>query len=162
MFQVSADRVSPFFTSALVNGATLHMEVDTGAALSLISEATYHRLWPTDVAPELQEVKINLRTSTGEELVVLGSTQVRVQYKEQQEDLCLLVVQGNGPSLLGRDWLTKIRLDWHELHLVQPSSALTLDSVIEKHRTLFKNELGCSLYCTLTWALPRTTSSSPV
>ncbi len=83
MFQVSADRVSPFCTSALVNGATLHMEVDTGAALSLISKATYHRLWPTDVAPELQEVKINLRTYTGEELVVLGSAQVRVQYKEQ-------------------------------------------------------------------------------
>ncbi len=141
MFQVSLDRVSPFCTSALINGATLHMEVDTDTALSLISEATYHRLWPKDVAPELQEVKINLRTNTGEKLVVLGSAQVRAQYKEQREDLCLLVVQGNGPSLLGRDWLAKTRLDRHELHLVQPSSALSLDAVIEKHETLLNNEL---------------------
>ncbi len=93
MFQVSTDKLAPFSTSVVVNGTTLHMEVDTGATLSLISQTTYDRLWPKECAPELRDVFVRLRTYTGEELNVLGSAPVTVKYKEQKQDLNLLVVQ---------------------------------------------------------------------
>ena len=51
------------------------------------------------------------------------------------------VVAGDGPSLLGRDWLSKIRLNWAELYHTQ-QSALTLQDILDKHQTVFSSELG--------------------
>ncbi len=50
-------------------------------------------------------------------------------------------VQGNGPSLLGRDWLAKIRLDWPSMNKVTASSALK-DVLKEARSALFSKELG--------------------
>ena len=36
---------------------------------------------------------------------VLGSIDVNVTYQNQKKQLFLLVVSGDGPSLLGQDWL---------------------------------------------------------
>ena len=38
----------------------------------------------------------------------MGSVSVQVEYKDQHECLPLLVVQGSGSSLLGRNWLQKV------------------------------------------------------
>ena len=54
-----------------VNDSTLQMEVDTGAAASVISEETYRALW-RDNAPLIQQTKVKLRTYTGEILETLG------------------------------------------------------------------------------------------
>ena len=131
-FQVAADRVAPYYAAVVANGKHLRMEIDTGAALSLISEATYRRLWPTNT-PELTSTPIRLRTYTGEGLNVKGSIEVKVEHNGQKENLHLLVVQGNGPSLMGRDWLLRIKLDWSKLHSVKESSPpepRTLDAVL--------------------------------
>ena len=57
------------------------------------------------------------------------------------EDLGLVVVGGGGPSLLGRDWLGRLRLDWREVYNLRATSD-TLDSLLAKHTDLFRNELG--------------------
>ena len=89
------------------------MEVDTGASVSLISNETFTKLWPDEQGrPELQHSASRLRTYTRQEMEVQGSVTVKVTYGSQQETLPLLVVAGDGPSLLGRDWLQKLRLDW--------------------------------------------------
>lgn len=55
---------------------------------------------------------------------MLGTIKVDVLVNETEEHLPLVVVAGNSPSFLGRDWLEKIRLDWEELHCLQSSSLL--------------------------------------
>ena len=57
------------------------------------------------------------------------------------EDLGLVVVDGDGPSLLGRDWLGRFRVDWGEVHELRLSPG-TLESLLAKHANLFGNELG--------------------
>ena len=74
-----------------VNGAPLKMEVDTGATLSLLSEVTYKTLWKNP--PKLKPSTTRLRTYSGQQLVVLGTLVVNVEYEIQQ------VVQ----SLIGAD-----------------------------------------------------------
>ena len=37
-------------------------------------------------------------------------------YKGQVEHLLLLVIRGTGPSLLGQDWMAKLRLNWGQLY----------------------------------------------
>lgn len=39
---------------------------------------------------------------------------------EQQKTLSLLVIAGDGPSLLGRDWLYHHNLEWHKVNHVCP------------------------------------------
>ena len=90
------------------------MEVDTGAALSIISEATYQSLWATNLKPPLKTTDIKLHTYTKKSLQVLGSIEIEMIYKEQSRCLPLLVVGGNGPTLLGRNWLVELKLERKE------------------------------------------------
>eukprot|EP00731_Ephydatia_muelleri_P032474 Em0024g18a len=75
----------PLTVVVRVDDATLEMEVDTGAAASVI----------------------------------------KVKYKDRKARLDLLVVAGDGPSLMGRDWLDD-----------------NLQSLLRKYAELFKEELG--------------------
>ena len=115
------------------------MEVDTGASLSLVSEATYRNLWHFNI-PQLQPTEKVLSTYTGESLEVLGSLSVLVKYGKQKSQLELFIIAGSGPSLLGRDWLLAIKIDWSQLHHMTVPSAL--HKVLQKHATVFKDELG--------------------
>lgn len=38
-----------------------------------------------------------------------------VKFKGQEKELTLQVVETPGPALFGRDWLSKIQLDWGEI-----------------------------------------------
>ena len=112
------------------------MEVDTGAALSIISEETLHQLWPDW---QLTPTQVRLQSYSGEAIQVLGSKMVQLQYKHQVARLPLLVVKGAGPSLFGRNWLQTVRLHWHEIHWVHSSS---LQDLLQKYSAVFSDGLG--------------------
>ena len=116
----------PVTETMLVNGANLEMEVDTGAACSVISAMTYQESWPKDQAPPLYSTKKKLCTYTGEPLQIKGAITVRACYQAETAELELLVVAGTGPSLLGRDWLRTIRLDWESLNRIWTVNAKAL------------------------------------
>ena len=90
------------------------MDIDTGAAVSLISETVYKRLLQTGGTIAMGPSNTKLRTYTGEHIVVLGKATVTVKYKEQTKQLPLHIVGGNGPSLMGRDWLAELTLNWKD------------------------------------------------
>ena len=95
-----------------VNGKKLEMELDTGAAVSLIPHELYKRklhklpLQPTDIV---------LRTYTGEALAPEGLSRVKVALNKQQAVLPLYVVRVDAPPLFGREWLRAIQLNWRDL-----------------------------------------------
>ena len=60
MFLVQADRVAPVKATVTIDGAQLQMEVDTGTALSLISKATYSKLWPASRGSQLRKPAMRL------------------------------------------------------------------------------------------------------
>ena len=117
------------------------MEIDTGASLSIISDETYQSFWTSQPKPELQPTTVKLHTYTQESITVLGSITVDVAYKGQSKTLSLLVVAGQGPSLLGRNWLKELQLDWQELYQINQSED-ALQALLQKHKTVFKEELG--------------------
>ena len=143
LFNMNTNRVKPIQVTVNVNGVDITMEVDTGASVSIISESTYRKYWEKGQAPPIVPSSINLKTYTGEQLSIKGVINVTVKYENQCHSLQLTVVKGSGPSLLGRDWLLKIKLNWEKLHLnyLQPK-ALKLEDVLNRHNVLFKDELG--------------------
>ena len=130
----------PYIVSVSLDGRSTQMEVDTGATLSLMSETTYRKLWK--VPPKLKLTTECLSTYSGQRLVVLGTLSVKVKYEAQQVVLPILVVQGSGPTLLGRDWLKNIQLNWKELSIHYTRKYRSLDEVLTKNEILFRPELG--------------------
>ena len=108
------------------------MDIDTGASLSLVSEHTYQELWPT---VPLQETSVTLTTYTGTPLKVLGLMKATVGYEQQTVTLPLLVVAGVGASLLGRNWLEKLTLNWKTIYSVNVDQ---LQAVLNQNSDVFK------------------------
>ena len=69
LYKVHGAGCVPFRVNIEVEGQQLPMEIDKGASLSLISEATWKRLWPNK---RLLPSTVQLRTYTGEPLSVRG------------------------------------------------------------------------------------------
>ena len=137
MYNLPGPQTNPIQVMVSIEGQDVLMEVDTGASLSVVSEMTYKSM---SSAPPLQSTRAKLCTYTGESLGVLGSISVSVCHNQQQKQLSLLVVSGDGPSLLGRDWLTQLQLDWTAIHqLCTPDE---LQAVLDRHSEVFKDELG--------------------
>lgn len=81
------------------------MEIDTGAAMSVMSRTQQLALFPS---AKLTPSSIVLRTYTTENLHVIGEMIVTVKYQNQQATMPLLVLDGEGPALLGRNWFAHI------------------------------------------------------
>ena len=62
---------------------------------------------------------------------VTGTLNARVRYGDQKQKLVLVVVTGDGPSLLGRNWLKYIRLDWNSIFAVRTIRKKTLDTLLK-------------------------------
>lgn len=144
LFTLSASHTPSITISVKINDKQVLMELDTGAAVSLVSgaavslvsEDTHKQHWPEY---QLQESTAKLKTYSGEHLEVLGSIDVQVAYGEQRVTLPLLVVKGGGPSLFGRNWLEKIKLDWPAIHKIQENP---LDGILAQYQLVFQEGLG--------------------
>ena len=98
------------------------MQVDTGAAVSVISHNVFQNLW--DSSPSLMKSDVKLQSYTGEQIGVIGCFTTSVSYQGQKKNLPLLVVEGSGPSLLGRNWLYSLCLNWRELNILWSGSLI--------------------------------------
>ena len=88
-----------------INGIPITMELDTGAGVSLVSEKT----WAGELRkPQLQKTDIPLEGYPNRPLKVLGTCQVQVKVHGKEAVLPLIVVEGTGISLLGRNWLESV------------------------------------------------------
>ena len=132
----SPGQTLPLSVQVMVDDRPISMEVDTGAALSLVSESTFRRLWPEK---KLLTSRVRLCSYSGEPIAVVGKLDVGVSYRSQIANLPLLVVKGAGPSLFGRNWLQQVRLDWHEIFSLQNTS---LHTILQKHGAVFQDGLG--------------------
>ena len=72
------------------------MEIDTGAAVSIISDRTCTNL-PYLEKPPLQITQVTLRTYRGESIPVLGKLLVKVTCQGINQTLPILVVKEEGP-----------------------------------------------------------------
>ena len=136
LFSIPSGSRTPLYATVLIDNSSLIMEIDTGASFSVISKATYNKLFPSR---PLQSTNVKLKTYTGEPLHVHGQITANVQYQNKKYNLLLIVAGEEGPSLLGRDWLYSLRLDWNTiLHLHHNN----LSDILQKYSSVFSKGLG--------------------
>lgn len=124
-----------------LEGQEMSMHLDTGAAVSLLSEVGYRKA--LSHLP-LKRTKLQLTTYSGEPIPVVGVTSVAVQYGEQRASLPLVVVKGDRPALFGRNWLEKIDLNWSSIFTVAKGSDTdaAVKAVLERHKGVFEEGPG--------------------
>ena len=116
------------------------MEVDTGAAVSLMAENTQRKQFPEAV---LEPPQVWLSTYSAEALQVVGAMKVQVHYDSYVGQHLLYVVSGDGPTLLRQDWLQYIHLNWQSLGVacIQEKPP-TLQAILHEYDDVFSEELG--------------------
>ncbi|XP_040355390.1 uncharacterized protein K02A2.6-like [Ixodes scapularis] len=109
-----------------VEGADVFMQIDTGAAVTIVPESVAKTVFPH---VKCEPSRVNLKTYTGERIPVKGQCDVSVTYENQTLKLPVIVVDNQGkklPLLMGRNWLERLRLDW--------KSVMSLEHVTDSHR----------------------------
>ena len=97
------------WVSPEVQGRVVKMELDTGSAVSVLPYKQYKEHFGH---VKLAKSLVTLKTYTWQKITPKGEMKCIVKFKGQEEELTLQVVETPGPALSGRDWLSKIQLDW--------------------------------------------------
>ena len=106
---------SPMFVKIKVEGVPIQMELDTGAAVSILPLRMYKEKFRHIL---LNETAAKLKTYTGERVQPQGQLAVKVEKDKVVQYLTFIVVDEPGPPLLGRDWLSKIPINWNTIKLI--------------------------------------------
>lgn len=123
-----------------VQGKPITFVVDTASGVTVVSEHLFNSLFPSIT---LNKCHTKLSAYSGHDIAVVGQLDdVNIQYMDQRSNsLTLIVVKGNRPALLGRDWLAKIKLDWKSI--VCHVTPYSLDHVLSKYQdTVFASDFG--------------------
>ena len=106
----------PMYVQVIMEGQPIKMELDTGAAVSIMPYTMYKEKM---AHTQLQKSTVNLKTYTGQWVRPLGEITVQVAKNGTVEHLKLVVVGGLGPPLMGRNWLSQIPIDWVEIKVLR-------------------------------------------
>ncbi|CAF1515164.1 unnamed protein product [Adineta ricciae] len=133
-----------------VNDCSTEMELDTGALHTIIDKSTWQKIG----CPRIQPSKLQLRCYGGTILNIMGECLVNVKYDNRSMQLPVVVVQDPRPSLLGLNWIHRLKVDLNRiifdtdmsvtgLHRILDDS--DLQQIIHKHQNVLNTELGhCS------------------
>ena len=141
--QESTSAAAAIWVKPKVEGQAIEMELDTGAAVSIISEKLFRAKFNQ---VRLRTTNVLLKSYTGQTMAPLGKIKVNVRLNGQHARLPLYVVEGDAPPLFGREWLRKVKPNWKMIKSVQsarkPKEGATLASVMDKHSAVFQDGLG--------------------
>lgn len=131
-------RVPAYRVNLKLNDVSVIMEVDSGAAFSLINESTWEQMRGCSTLGALHN---RLRTWNDSPVQVLGQATVQVRYKDIKCNLSIVVAQGSGPNLIGRNWFQALNI-YLNVNLITDTDMTLVDKVVEKHSEVFRDGLG--------------------
>lgn len=122
------------------------MLLDTGSAVSVVSDEYYQKNLTRFPLKSVSSLK--LKSYSGQMIPIRGYIMIPVQYEKQQVTLPLVIVKGNRPALIGRNWLKKLQVHWKQIFTVNqvqmrgPHKA-GVQEVLQRNRVVFSKEPGC-------------------
>ena len=119
-----------------VNQKPMTFVIDTACPVTVIPEEVYRAHFQ---AQQLHEANLQLTSYTQQPVPVLGYLQVTVDYDGSTYTLPLYVTQGDNVALLGREWLQKIKLNWHRISAIQTDG---FEQIVKEYPDVFSHELG--------------------
>ena len=65
-----------------------------------------------------------------------------MSYSDQQAYLSVIVTAGDGPALMGRNWLSVLRLHWKQIKQISLEPCDQVEKLVSKYAPLFDGDLG--------------------
>lgn len=128
---------NPYTVHVSVNDVNLKMEIDTGASISLIPYLVYQRYFRN---VKLFKSDVNFCSFTGDVVKCNGKMLVTVRHHNQTSRLWLHVLEASHYTLLGRDWLRELHMDWQSIKSVSKASVSGLDKLLSEYSSIFKGQ----------------------
>lgn len=139
----SVNNCKPIKIDLNLNSVAISMELDTGASVSIIN----YKMWKMIGGPILNKTNVKLQDYSGNKLKVLGEVKLTVKYMVLEKYLTVYVVEGNGPALFGRNWLSEFKLDWQSINKncinKVDAECQKLSALLKDYDCLFEDRLGC-------------------
>lgn len=140
-------KVQPILVDVVINNRKQSMELDTGAALSVMGIDRFNKLFEQHERPKIKKVKFKLRTYTGELITPVGVVDVQVKYESEIYNLPLILTPGACPPLFGRMWLKRIQINWKKVFDIlqlndEDKRHDRLQTVLDKYADVFHEDLG--------------------
>ncbi|KFD46136.1 hypothetical protein M513_12978 [Trichuris suis] len=139
--QTDSLNFAPFATTVHLNGMAVKMEVDSGAAFTLISEATFRRL-SANTHLDLVPFAPVLRDFQGQTVSIIGASDVTVEYGTFNGILQVVIVKGNRSNLLGRNWFGDLNIQLSGVHQV---NSPCIGKLLEEYDELFSDSFGTGM-----------------
>lgn len=136
---VGGDATDKFMIKIEIEGKSVSMELDTGAALSTISYRNFEDL---KIKNRLFKTNVMLRTYTGEPIKPKGVSYVNCTYNSQTFVGKLYIINQAVDPIFGRDWLRQINMNWAEIKSLENIAPQKLDSLLEEFDSVFENVIG--------------------
>ncbi|GAB0086428.1 uncharacterized protein DMENIID0001_004900 [Sergentomyia squamirostris] len=121
-----------------IEGKRITMEVDSGASNSVMSLDQWKAIRSKK---KLEPTPIRLRTWLKQGVEILGQALVLVKRGDKSVELSLIITKSGGGSLLGRKWFQLLGIYVH-VPEVNAVTSQGLETVLEKHKRVFREELG--------------------
>ena len=96
----------------------------------ILSSHDPKNMW-TDVlaSKPVERTDIKLRSYSGHEISVIGEAKVQVAYRDQKAVLPVVITGNDGPVLMGRNWLSVLKLDWGQVKRISLEPVDKLDQL---------------------------------
>ncbi|KAJ8716473.1 hypothetical protein PYW07_003100 [Mythimna separata] len=107
-YNIRCIKGKPMTERVMISGLALEFEIDSGSAVSVISENTYKSYFKE---LPLSVTNKKLFSYTGENIKTLGIVLLPISYNGRTEVLNVYVVHAGGPPLLGRDFIREFDLE---------------------------------------------------
>ncbi|GFY08254.1 uncharacterized protein K02A2.6 [Trichonephila clavipes] len=123
----------PIMINLKIENKSCSVELDTGGAVSVMSIGNFRKISNNK---QIKPTNIVFKTYKGDSIIPLGYVTVRVQYKNQKVNLNLYIVKENLDTILGREWLYKIHLDWPAIKAFRAKTEQNLNNLLREVRTV--------------------------
>ncbi|UYV73841.1 hypothetical protein LAZ67_11001093, partial [Cordylochernes scorpioides] len=123
---------NPYYITAHLDNHDVHMLIDSGSENSLLNKETFLEYWKLT---QLKRSEILLNTWSSSQVKILGKLYVKARLSHGSRSLQILVADGLGPNILGRQWFSAFRLKLNFLN------SLETNPISPDFEELFKEEI---------------------
>lgn len=126
-----------YYMTVKLNNRNVVCEVDSGAALSAMSERAYTSMFSH---VPIRNTGVLLKAYEGTPIVPVGVVELFLEYRSRTFKCEFLVIRNGGEPLIGRDILRRLNIGF-DMHAMDKSNDVQM--LINEFSDIFRDELGC-------------------